>query len=210
MKDIPIFTVPDGMATLILREIPTRREGYVLVRAVFTTLDALLCECERFCRAAGAETVYFGGNADFSAYPVYARLVEREIDCARLPRTTASARPVAKEERAEWERHYRERFQDVPLAQSAPKLENACFIVENGERIGLGQVEGETLRVVASLKKGCGADCVAALAAASGARRLKLLCAEENLPAMRLYDRLGFTVEGVREIWYRRVNGNAK
>lgn len=203
MKDIPIFTATEGIATLILREIPTRREGYVLVRSVFTNLEALLRECERFCRSAGAERVYFGGNADFSAYPIYARLIEREVD--RLPQTAARAEKITESERAQWLELYRARFLTVPAAQSSPETDNAYFVYDGDERIGLGQIEGEELRAVTTLKRGTGADCVAALAAATHAARLYLLCAEENLPAMRLYDRMGFTRGRVREVWHCRA-----
>ncbi len=203
MKDIPIFTSPEGIATLILREIPTRREAYVLVRSVFTTLPALLQESGRFCRAAGAERVYFGGDADFSDYPVYARLIERAIERTRLPQTAAVAVPVAEGERGQWAALYRERFLPVPAAQSSPSAENACFICDGDERIGLGQIRGGELLSVAALKRGRGADCVCALAAQTDSPVLTLLCAEENLRAMQLYDRLGFSRGTVKEIWYR-------
>lgn len=206
MRDIPIFTASAGLASLILREIPTRREGYVLVRSVFTNTEALLRECERFCRSVGAERVYFGGNADFSAYPVYARLIERELDCAHLPKTSATAKKISENEQTLWLELYRERFSTVPAAQSTPQTDCAYFVFDGGERIGLGQIDGEELRAVASLKKGRGADCVAALAAATHAPQLHLLCAEENLPAMRLYDRLGFSRGCAREVWYRRAD----
>ena len=65
MTDIPVFTAADGIATLILHEIPARKEGYILVRAVFGSLAGLLRECADFCRGAGAERVYAGGEADF-------------------------------------------------------------------------------------------------------------------------------------------------
>ena len=41
MKDIPVFSCPDGIATLILREVPFRGEGYILVRGVFGTLEGV-------------------------------------------------------------------------------------------------------------------------------------------------------------------------
>lgn len=69
MKDIPVFSCPDGIATLILREVPFRGEGYILVRGVFGTLEGLLAECAGFCRAAGAERLFAAGEADFSGYP---------------------------------------------------------------------------------------------------------------------------------------------
>ena len=60
MKDIPVFSCPEGIATLILREVPFRGEGYILVRGVFGTLEGLLAECAGFCRAAGAERIGLG------------------------------------------------------------------------------------------------------------------------------------------------------
>ena len=84
MTDIPVFTAADGIATLILHEIPARKEGYILVRAVFGSLACLLRECADFCRGAGAERVYAGGEADFSAYPVLllpdGAMVDDELD----------------------------------------------------------------------------------------------------------------------------------
>lgn len=203
MKDIPIFTCADGIATLILREIPLRGEGYVLVRSVFTTVPALLRTCEGFCRAAGAAAVYFSGKADFSGCAVHSRLLVREIDRTKLPNTCATAVPIAADEAADWTAAYNARFRAVPAAQSCSTPEDAYYVRMNGETIGIGQISGNTLRSVASVKRGCGADCVAALAALASETWLTLLCAEENLPAMRLYDRLGFTRGDVQEIWYK-------
>ena len=88
MTDIPVFTAADGIATLILHEIPARKEGYILVRAVFGSLVGLLRECADFCRGAGAERIYAGGEADFSDYPVFARLMERRLRRAGRSFTT--------------------------------------------------------------------------------------------------------------------------
>ena len=77
MKDIPVFSCPDGIATLILREVPFRGEGYILVRGVFGTLEGLLAECTGFCRAAGAERLFAAGEADFSGYPAAIRILGR-------------------------------------------------------------------------------------------------------------------------------------
>ena len=204
MKAIPVFTCADGIATLILREVFSRGEAYVLVRSVFSTVPALLRACEDFCRAAGATRVYFGGAADFSDCRVYARLLERRIARQLLPETPALAVPVRAQEAAQWAALYNERFRAVPAAQSCRTPEDAYFIERGTERIGLGQVRGESLRSVAALRRGCGAACVSALAALAEGTHLRLLCAAENLPAMRLYDRLGFTRGAVKEIWYQK------
>ena len=100
--------------------------------------------------------------------------------------------PIRPDEADEWQRLYRERFRSVPAAASVCDARGACFVVEGGLPIGLGAVSGDTLRAVAALERGRGADCVCALAALAQGERLRLTCAAENRSAMRLYDRLGF------------------
>lgn len=200
MRDIPIFTGCDGIATLILREIPYRGEGYVLIRSVFTSLEACMRECESFCRAAGAETVYFGGNADFSDYPVYAKLIEREIEIEKLPQTSACA--VKTGDSTRWAQIYNEKFAAVPAAQTCREAVDAYDIFRHGVHIGIGQIKGNLLRSVATLERGSGADCVAALAKLCQKKTLRLLCAEQNERAMKLYDRLGFSRGETKETWY--------
>ena len=57
MKDFPMFTTQYGVASLVLREIPTRGEAYITVRSSQDT-EKLLEECVSFCRACGAEKIY--------------------------------------------------------------------------------------------------------------------------------------------------------
>ncbi len=200
MKDIPLFTATDGMAMLILHEIPFRRQAYVWIRAVYGSLSGLMKECAGFCRAAGAEEVYFSGNGDFSDFPVHARLIYRSVERASLPRSGAAAIPTQDE--AAWLQRYRNRFRQVPAAQSTPSTEGLYDLYMDGELIGIGQLQGGMLMSVASLKPGAGADCVCALAKETDSPMLRLVCAEENVPAMKLYDKLGFTREEEKEVWY--------
>lgn len=210
MKDIPIFTCEYGMATLILREIPYRGEGYVLLRAVFSELLPLLRACVGFCRAAGAERVYFSGNDALSSYPRYACLRERSIAADALPPTDAEAVPLKPEEAERWAEQYRRRFCDVPAAQSCTSAflkevlseREGYYVVRGGRTVGLGQLRGGELAALASLERGAGRDVVCALAKRLSTPQIRLVCAEENLPAMRLYDALGFELGAVRECWY--------
>ncbi len=204
MKDIPIFTCPEGIATLILREIPTRQTAYVLLRSTFTATDALCREAEGFCRSAGAETVCFGGAGDFSAFTPCVQVLRRSVARAALPITEAVAAALTPGEQAQWLTLYAQRFRAVPGASSLGTTEDAYFIFDGALRIGLGQIRGGELRSVAALEQGRGADCVCALAAQSGAQTIDVLCARENLPAMRLYDRLGFSAGTETERWYCR------
>ena len=203
MKDLPLFPCNDGLASLILSEIPYKREAYILVRSVFGSLDGLLRQCAAFCRSAGAEKVYAGGEQDFSAYPVYAHLVERSLEKEKLPETAAVAE---KTEDPRWAELYNQRFRHVHGAKTyLVTPENAYFILEQGRYIGLGQLIDGELAAVASLEPGCGEKSLIALARELPGPRIRLLCAEENAPATRLYDRLGFSRNRVKRIWYKVV-----
>lgn len=125
MKDIPVFSCPDGIATLILREVPFRGEGYILVRGVFGTLEGLLAECAGFCRAAGAERLFAAGEADFSGYPAAIRILERRAPRESLLPAPEAVRlvPVTEETAADWAREYNARFRAVPAAASCSPAE---------------------------------------------------------------------------------------
>lgn len=210
MTDLPVFTAADGLATLILHEIPAKREAYILVRTVFGTLDGLLRECAAFCRGAGAEHVYAGGAADLSGYPVFARLIERRAEFPTLPQTDCAVEPVAQDTAERWAALYNDRFRAVPSAQSCGFAETRrlaasgeCFFVtENGGRIGLGRVRGETLLALASLVPGAGERTLLTLVRHCGLHRVELVCAVENPRAMALYDRLHFSRGKLRQSWY--------
>ena len=57
MKDFPVFTTENGVASLVLKEIPYRRCAYIILRDSLEP-EALLAECISFCRACGAERVF--------------------------------------------------------------------------------------------------------------------------------------------------------
>ncbi len=200
MRDIPLFTATDGMATLILHEIPFRKEAFVWIRTVYGSLEGLMKECAGFCRAAGAEKVYFAGEIDFGDYPIHARLIYRSVEKAAIPSTKAVALPV--KDPTAWLDHYRRSFRQVPVAQSTPPEDGRYDIYLGEDLIGIGQVQGGMLMSIAALKSGMGRDCLCALAEHSQGTTLRLVCAEENLPAMKLYDKLGFSKEDVKEVWY--------
>ena len=61
MKNIPMFTTENGVASLILQEIPYRQEAYVHIRSTAAP-EAFFRECVVFCKMAGAEKVYLTGH----------------------------------------------------------------------------------------------------------------------------------------------------
>lgn len=198
MKDFPLFPCEAGMASLILREIPYKREAYVLVRSVFTSLDALLRQCAAFCREAGAEAVYASGVGDFSEYPLYTRLLTRSVDRAVLPACTLSVQPA--EDLHLWAREYNRTFAAVPLAKTCDEAEiralrenhQAMWVCDGGRPVGLGRAAGDEILCLAALQKGRGSQVLCALAAKLPGARVCVTVAETNAAAMRLYDRAGF------------------
>lgn len=201
MKDFPVFPCRDGTASLILSEIPYRAEAYIIIRGLYGSLSGLLRDCAGFCRSAGAERIYVSGAAELSHLPVYARLSERKIRKELLPHGTARAELTCDRE---WAELYNRRFRQVPCAKACKNTpENAYFVYEGERRIGLGQLIDDELAAVASLSPGCGEKCLCALAEKICQEEVRLLSAEENLPASRLYDRLGFSRERIKTIWYR-------
>lgn len=210
MKDIPMFTCEHGMASLILREIPSRGEGYVLPRTVFGDRAALLRTCAQFCRAVGAERVCFLGESEEIGFERYACLRERTVETSALPITNAVAVPLQREDADVWAEVYNRLFRAVPVAQSCTGSDlreilaerQGYFVLRDGKRIGLGRLRRGELAALAAMERGAGTDVLCALAGQLGEPTVRLTCAEENRPAMALYDRLGFTPGTIRECWY--------
>lgn len=214
MKDIPLFTGENGLASLILRAIPASRRAYVIVRAAAPgRMEALLEECGRFCRLAGAETVLATAEESLSlprAYEVWA------LACPRSslppPEAPVALRPVDARDSETYLRLYNALFQDVPgalpyAAADLPAMlsrERAFFALEGGEMAGLGQVDGSELRAIAvsPAHRGLGARLARTLFAQMPGDEVTLQVSSANAPALRLYEKLGFTKRAVCARWY--------
>lgn len=61
MRNIPFFTTENGVATLVLKEIPYKGEGYILVHGA-NKMEALLAECAELLRACGANRIFARGE----------------------------------------------------------------------------------------------------------------------------------------------------
>lgn len=206
MKDIPVFTSEHGVASLILNEIPYRQEAYVIVRGVFGSLTKLLAHCADFCRAAGAQAV-FAHAQDALDYPVHARLMERSVSRRTLPGSTLTLQAVTQDTARQWADAYNRCFRSVVASkpctpqEALTSLGEASFVCEEGKRIGLGAVRKSQLLAIAAFVPGRGADVLCALT--KQMQTITLLCAVENVRAMRLYDSLGFSRGDIRKTWYR-------
>lgn len=211
MKNIPVFTTPHGVATLVLREIPYSQRAYILLQSVFTSVEELVNECAGFCRAAGAEQIFAKLDGAMSGAFFQCEIweltrrgplpqPERELELTQVTTQNCEA----------YRKLYNEKFARVDNAaycdrSDAAKLaeEGGWLYVSEGEVLGLGQVQGNELRSIAAAQKGLGFDLAIALMKKLDTEAVSLTVASSNAPALRLYERLGFEKTAVRSRWYR-------
>lgn len=212
MRDIPVFWSEFGAASLILKKIPYTKEAYIHMRDTLTP-DALLNECVDFCKAAGAEKVYATGNDILSEYPRHTTLLR--MQCARdyLTETDASLFPVQENTAEQWRTIYNERMLRIPTATYLSAFDmknivadgNAYFVHRNQTLLGIGLVQGSNIDAITSVVKGAGEDVMLTLCSVAGSDTVTLTVADNNLPAVNLYRRLGFLTVEELESWYKII-----
>lgn len=208
MKDIPAFTTENGVASLIMKQIPMQSIAYVKVLSSQCP-ELLLQECVEFCRACGAEKVYATGDCCLARFPPVSILVE--MRCAEPEQTDASVFPVTEETVGRWRSIYNEKMANVPNAAAKTSADEKqilrdgdCYFVHaDGQILGIGKASGDTIHVVASVKPGAGRDVVLAMASLLTEDCVRLIVARENVKAVNLYERLGFVVTGEVSRWYQ-------
>ena len=208
MKDIPVFDTENGVATLILREIPYTRKAYVRLQSV-SDLEKMAEECRAFCVLCGAEKIYATGHEGLEQYSFHTAIVEMRCVADTLPQTDACLFPVQEHTLGEFTRIYNEKMKNVPNsawmdAEEGKRMLQSgegYFVHRAGSLIGIGRVVSGIIRVVASLTPGGGREVVAALSPLAG-ETVAVEVATENRKAMALYESLGFVP--VRELsrWY--------
>jgi GNAT superfamily N-acetyltransferase len=208
MKDIPMFTTDNGVASLVLKEIPVRSVAYVKL-ITSQNPEALLGECVDFCRACGAEAVFASGDPCLAAFPLVAVLIE--MTASGLAQTDAAVFPVTEETVGRWRQIYNERMANVPnaaymTAQDEKRFlgDGDCYFVHKaGTLLGIGKASGDTIELVAGVQPGAGQDVTLALASVLTEERVRLTVARENKRAVRLYERLGFSAVQEVSRWYK-------
>lgn len=210
MKDIPIFPTECGVASLILKEIPYRQTAYIRVQDVQPgALDVLVEECAQFCRAAGAERIFWtaenvGGEPD--------RVVIGMSGTAWVERSKLeNLFPVTEATVTQWRDIYNKRMADVDNAATLTAFDEkkivesggAYFVHHEGELLGIGWLEDTKLLAVASVKPGAGERVMHTLMSIVENATMTLEVAGTNERAIRLYERLGFLKVKVIEKWYQ-------
>lgn len=210
MKDIPFFETEYGIASLLLKEIPYHQTAYIRAEVVQPgKLEALIDECAGFCRAAGAERIYW--NADDAPGEPDAVVVEMRgtawVDKSKLENLF----PVTEATVGRWRQICNERMSGVEhtatlTAADEKKILDSgggYFVHHEGQLLGIGWLENTKLLVIASVQPGAGDRVAHTLMSLVEGADMTLEVLSDNKKAIRLYERLGFVKTKEVLKWYR-------
>lgn len=210
MKDFPVFTTQNGVASLILKQIPYLQTAYIRIQDSMSP-DALLQECVDFCRICGAEHIYASGHSVLSAYPLYTAMWHMQCSLKALEQTDAMLFPVQEKTLSAWRDLYNQKVKQLPNgawmslkdADDMIKKGDGYFIHRNGVLLGIGRASGDMIDWVASVQNGAGREVVLALAHALVCDTVHLTVASVNEKAVRLYESLGFVKTEEISVWHK-------
>lgn len=212
MKDFPCFATENGVGSLVLREIPYRREAYIRVQDVQPgMLGAFLEECVCFCRMAGAERIYAEGQEGLESYPLHAVVYEMRgtawVDVEKLENLFPVTQATVERWRAVCNQRMRQT--DCAATQTAGDegeiLESggAYFVHRAGQLLGIGWLRDTELMAVCSVSPGAGERVMHTLMSLAEGSQIRLEVASTNARAIHLYEKLGFIRTGEKARWHR-------
>ena len=210
MKDIPMFTSEYGVASLFLREIPYRSRAHIKIQSSLEP-EKLLEECVSFCRMCGAEWIDAAGHAYLEKYPLITALVSMQCSREQLGEGNACLFPMTEQTMQRWLDICNKRMANVPNAayldakDGRELLEkgSAYFVHRDGELLGIGVASGDFIDTVVAVQKGAGETVVRALNGVLTGDTVRLMVADANTRAVRLYERLGFVKVKELSRWYK-------
>lgn len=210
MNDIPVFTTDNGVASLILRDIPYKGIAYVRIQSTQSP-KLLIEECISFCHAIGAEAVYATGHPSLEAYPLYTQILEMHIQLDSLSDTDAALFPVQEKTLEAWRELYNEKMRDVANsaymtvkdAKEMLSRGDGYFVHRNGTLLGIGIASGNRIDAVVSARRGAGKDVVLALTHALSSDTVTIEVASTNEKAINLYKQIGFLCTKELSRWYK-------
>lgn len=210
MRDMPLFTTENGVASLTLNQIPYTKSAWIRIQDSVMP-ESLLEECIEFCRAVGAEYIYAAGDSCCACFHEHTKIIKMQADMQSVGETNAALFPVTESTLEKWRTIYNDKIKSVPngawmtIEQSKQMLEQGSgyFIHRDGTLLGTGMVADNQIFWAASVKPGAGADVVRALCHAVTADAVTLEVASANLKAVKLYENLGFVPIKLIAQWYQ-------
>ena len=199
MRDIPVFTTEYGVASLFLKEIPYRGRAHIKIQSSLEP-DKLLEECISFCRMCGAQWIDAAGHEYLEKYPLITSLSLMTRPLEGLPSMDACLFPMTEATMQKWLDICNERMANIPNAAFMDSKDgkellekgSAYFIHDNGELLGIGVASGDFIDTVIAVKPGAGETVVRSLATILTDDTVRLMVADVNTRAVKLYERLGF------------------
>lgn len=212
MRDIPFFDTQNGVAALVLKEIPYSQKAYITILSA-SDLPELLSECIAFCRMVGAEQIYATGSEDLRSYPVWMQLLQMQIANPAFGETTAALLCVTAETLNSWVEIYNQKMRNVDNASYMTQHEakkmltrgDGYFVCREGKTLGIVMAADQTIQALAACTAGGGVESLRALAQTFRWNRITLEVASTNQKAITLYKSLGFAETGVVSTWYKIV-----
>ncbi len=219
MKNIPVYITEYGTATLILREIPHREIAYILLQSALPGhLEDHAAQCAAFCRSCGAKTCLVSPGRDVGppalphAHDIYR--LHTYKDYLPVPDAPVLLAPVDASNDAIFQRIYNQCFRSVSNAATCdrdhlallrqPDRQGFLALTDASAPYGIGELWGSELAAVGLLPeyRGGGQALTLSLLARCPGPEVTLTVASDNDAAIRLYDRLGFTVTETVSRWY--------
>lgn len=209
MKDFPVFTTQNGVASIVLREIPYKGEAYITLRDTLAP-EAFLNECIDFCKIAGADKIYATGHKFLEKYMLHTVIVKMQQLRVNLSEEDGCLFPVTEQTADQWRSIYNKKMKSVSNA-STITLEDmrkhisqgGCYFVHKcGNILGIGLVNDERIEAIAACERGAGETVLRTLCNAIFSEMVTVEVALTNIPAMRLYERLGFQKTAEISKWY--------
>lgn len=211
MRDFPIFTTDYGVSSLVLKEIPYKKQAFICIRDHQKGFfREHLEECVDFCRMAGAEFIFATGSEELEEYPLYTRVVEMQgtawVDREKL----ACLFPVTEATAGKWRELHNRAMAGVDNAgtleardeKQLTETVGAYFVHRDGELLGIGWLDDCKLLAVAAIKKGAGEIVMHTLMSLVEGDQMVLKVASTNERAVRLYEKLGFLKTAEISRWY--------
>lgn len=211
MRDFPIFTTEYGVSSLILKEIPYKKEAYIRIRDVQEVFfEEHLAECVAFCRMCGAERIFAAGHGKLEAYPLHTSILEMRGKAWVNTEELASLFPVTEETVARWRTIYNDTVGKVDNSSTLESRDEksilesggAYFVHDDGQLLGIGWLEDGKLLAVAAMEKGLGRRVMHTIMSLAEGEAMNLEVVSTNERAIRLYGKLGFIKTAELRRWY--------
>lgn len=209
MKDIPFFTTEYGVASLALTQIPYRQTAYIQVQTLREgSLQELIAECAGFCRAAGAEKIFWAAAGVLDV--PHSCIVEMRGASKPKADMVASLFPVTGQTVTQWRQIHNDRMAAVDharyltAADEPELLSSQTYFIHNGETLlGIGWLTDDTIRAIASVQPGAGERVLHTMMSLVPDRTLRLEVASTNRKAIALYERSGFLCTNNIKTWHK-------